>query len=93
MNDAVNNTIVGHIDSKWQAPTERFKRNCDLSEVGENIVYGVMYARSAIMQLIVDDDVPDRGHRLKIYRNFTQVGLACGQFPQYRTIMTNYFLY
>jgi len=91
--DAANNTIIGHIDSKGQAPTDRFKRNCDLSDGGENIAYGIMSARSAILQLIVDDGVPDRGHRLNIYRNFTQVGLACGQFPDYGTITINDFLY
>ena len=53
----------------------------------------MMSARAAIMQLIVDDDVPDRGHRINIYKSYTQVGLACGQYPEYGTITVNDFLY
>jgi uncharacterized protein YkwD len=61
---------------------------------GENIAYGLISARSAITSLIVDDGVPDRGHRYNLYENYTQVGIASGPYElQYRTITVHDFLF
>ena len=55
-------------------------------EIGENIGYGPdeAVARDMVMQLIVNDGVPGRGHRENIYRRaFGTAGVACGPHPRY----------
>ncbi|WP_224981360.1 CAP domain-containing protein [Geomonas agri] len=57
------------------------------SSFGENISYGPDTARQVVMGLIIDDGVPDRGHRKNIFdRSFGTMGAACGPHPRYRTI-------
>ena len=53
--------------------------------IGENIGYGSDEARMVVMQLIIDDGVPDRGHRTNIYtKKYGTAGVACGTHPQFR---------
>jgi uncharacterized protein YkwD len=45
----------------------------------ENISYGDNDARGVLIQLIVDDGTPNRGHRSNIFNaDYRYVGLACG---------------
>jgi uncharacterized protein YkwD len=60
---------------------------------GENIAAGAFSARSMILQLVVDDNVPGRGHRENIFRNYTQVGIASGFSKEYGTITVHDFLF
>lgn len=92
--DSSTNARIAHIDSTERSSADRSEVACLSRAGGENIAYGMLSARSAIVQLIVDDAVPDRGHRTNIYQNFTQVGVASGPYElEYGTITVHDFLY
>jgi uncharacterized protein YkwD len=53
-------------------------------QIGENIGYGPTKARNMVMQLIVDDGVPDRGHRKNTFDSvYHNAGVACGPHPEF----------
>lgn len=81
VSDAVENNIIGYVDTKNRTPFERMKETCLINEGSESIAYGFMSARLAVIQLLVDDSVEDRNHRLTLFKNFTQVGIAARAFP------------
>jgi uncharacterized protein YkwD len=55
--------------------------------VAENIAYGENPAREVVIQLLVDDGVPDRGHRDNILDpDWRAAGVACGPHRRYRQI-------
>lgn len=55
--------------------------------VGENISYGPNNAEEVVMQLIINDGIPNRSHRQNIFNPVYRVmGVACGQHKRY-TVM------
>jgi uncharacterized protein YkwD len=53
--------------------------------VAENIAYGENPAREVVIQLLVDDGVPDRGHRDNMLgSNWGAAGVACGPHRRYQ---------
>jgi uncharacterized protein YkwD len=60
--------------------------------VSENIAYGSNPAREVVLQLIVDDGVPDRGHRKNLLDpTLGAAGAACGPHARYQQIcVVNY---
>lgn len=55
-----------------------------LGSMAENIAYGENPAREVVMQLLVDDGVPDRGHRDNILDpGWSVEGVACGPHQRY----------
>ncbi|MGH7527996.1 MAG: CAP domain-containing protein [Gemmatimonadales bacterium] len=55
--------------------------------VAENIAYGENPAREVVLQLLIDDGVPDRGHRKNILESdFGVAGAACGSHAKYDQI-------
>lgn len=80
------NGEVGHI-SNGKNPGGRVKARGGGIYVGEVIAYGVLGVRNAVMQLIVDDGVPDRGHRkLLLLPGYRYAGVACGSHRQWRNM-------
>jgi uncharacterized protein YkwD len=79
---------VGHRGRSSGGPRERIERHGEWrGAIGENIFYGPGDARLVVMGLIVDDGVPDRGHRKNIYsRAFHRGGAACGPHPALETV-------
>ncbi len=69
---------VGHVGSRGSRLRDRLDRQGNLaSTAGECISYGLGEARMIVIGLIVDDGVPDRGHRQNLFNpDFHQAGAA-----------------
>lgn len=77
---------VGHY-SNGEAPGDRVVKRGGGRYVGEVITYGHSSPESVIWQLLVDDGVPQRGHRKTLLSaEYRFAGVACGRHPEWRTI-------
>lgn len=75
---------TGHDGSDGSQPTDRMNRYGGGSRTGENISYGLSAARDIIVQLLVDDGWPSRGHRLNLLQPaYEQAGLCLGGHRRY----------
>ncbi|MBY6095502.1 CAP domain-containing protein [Ferrimonas balearica] len=79
---------MGHIGKDGSTPADRISRFGQWrGSAGENLFYGEAdreVGRFVVMALIVDDGVPDRGHRVAIMNpNFRLVGIGFGRHPLY----------
>lgn len=53
---------------------------------GENIAYGTAGGRAIVLQLIIDDDVPSRGHRTNIFKAaYKYLGAFTANHTVYKT--------
>ncbi|MCM0082398.1 CAP domain-containing protein [Geomonas sp. Red32] len=86
--DEGQNGDVGHRGRRSGTMQQRIERHGDWSNrIAENIGYGPEDPRLMVMELIIDDGVPDRGHRKNIYSRALKVaGAACGPHPVYRNM-------
>jgi uncharacterized protein YkwD len=77
-----------HYGTDGSDPARRAERRGRwVSGMAENIAYGENPAREVVIQLLVDDGVPDRGHRNNILNSGWGVeGVACGPHRDYRQI-------
>jgi uncharacterized protein YkwD len=93
--DQSSSGAIGHTGSDGSSLRDRVKRYDDsLRGIGENIAYGDHDAREIVVQLLVDDGVPSRGHRENILRpEFRRVGLAIDSHPRYGEVCVMDFSY
>ncbi|MDP3178556.1 MAG: CAP domain-containing protein, partial [Spirochaetaceae bacterium] len=84
---------TGHSSADGSSPFDRMERYGDWKRTaGENCAYGGETGREIVIQLIVDDGVPSRGHRANIFNpDFAVVGVAVGPHPGYRVVCVQDF--
>jgi len=76
---------TGHYGPSGESFSSRIKRLMgQQGYTGENISYGNDNARKIVIQLLVDDGVPSRGHRENILNfRFDKVGVSIGDHSKY----------
>jgi uncharacterized protein YkwD len=76
--DLTSRGTSGHRGSDGSLPHERISRYGTWTDtVGEAILFQVTTAREMVLDLIVDDGVPDRGHRKNVFEpGFQVAGVA-----------------
>lgn len=78
---------TGHDGSDGSGPADRMRRYARWRATAEVIAYGPNRAEDVVLQLIVDDGVPDRGHRRILFSpDYTRTGAACAPHPVWRTV-------
>lgn len=77
--------IIGHGSLDGASPGMRVQRRGGDIYVGENISYGFADADEVVRQFVVDDGVPDRGHRHAVFSaDYRFAGVGCGTHKVYR---------
>lgn len=86
--DQGNAGTLGHIGSNSSDPFDRINRYGRWQKsAGENISYGAQTATAVVRDLVVDDGIPDRGHRHNIFRpDYRVAGVACGYHKTYKVM-------
>ena len=75
---------TGHEGSDGSKLRDRVNRYGNAGALGETISYAKNTGRSIVIQLLVDDGVPSRGHRNIIMNgSYTQVGSSVGTHSRY----------
>ncbi|UTC63081.1 CAP domain-containing protein [Treponema sp. OMZ 787] len=69
---------IGHYGSDGSSPFDRMNRYGKwLITAGENCAYGPKTGKEIVAHLLIDDGVPDRGHRINILKKeFKKVGIG-----------------
>ncbi len=80
---------IGHAGSDGSSVDTRVRRyGTWLRSISENIDYSpAVHGDEVVQNLLIDDGVPDRGHRRNIYDpTATVVGIACEPHPRYGSV-------
>ena len=76
---------IGHNGRDGSDPFARMERDgAWRTEAGENIAYGSLSAEQVVINRVVDDGVPCRGHRANLLKPaFGVAGVGVGEHPRY----------
>ena len=75
---------TGHKSRDGAGPGQRVQRRGGDIYVSETISYGHAQADAVVRQLIVDDGVPGRGHRVLLFKDdYRFAGVGCGDHIRY----------
>ncbi|WP_174273524.1 CAP domain-containing protein [Sphingomonas bacterium] len=78
---------TGHFGADGSGPSDRTLKHGGGKQVAEVIAYGAVDAEDVIRQLIIDDGVSDRGHRILMFADHLRyAGVACGPHPEFGTM-------
>ena len=79
---------LGHYSRDGSSPGTRVERRGGGRYVGETLFYGPVFsAQDVVMGLIIDDAVPDRGHRQLIFTpDMLFAGSACGRHARLKVM-------
>lgn len=78
---------IGHTGTDNSTSSQRIGRYGSAKGRGENIAFGPSKARDIVIQLIVDDGVPNRGHRINIFNpKFDAAGVSIGPHAKFNTM-------
>jgi len=78
---------TGHRSADGSGPGDRAVRAGGDRYVSEAIAYGFETPERAVRQLIVDDGVPRRGHRVLVLGpRLRYAGVGCATHPRWRTV-------
>ena len=93
VNDLGPKGITGHTGSDGSSPNKRILRYLkDPTMTGENLAFGTEEALQVLIDLIVDDGVPDRGHRTNIFlKEWEMHGTFTGKHTYYDVMMCQNF--
>ena len=79
--------VTGHESANGDRVRHRLVRRGGGDYVAEVITYGPPSAVEMVRQLIVDDNVPGRGHRKAVYdAQWVYAGAACGPHKRYKVM-------
>jgi hypothetical protein len=80
VNDQGTKGNIGHNGSNGSSPFDRMNLFGSWQNIaGENISYGKSTAEEIVFQLLIDDGVSGRGHRINIFnREYTITGIGFG---------------
>ena len=88
MDDQQKNGGIGHISRKGANPQKRIEKYGTWNICSsEDIAYGSFDARQIVISLLIDDGVPNRGHRKNILNPCTHfAGVSKGGHPTYKVM-------
>lgn len=92
--DIGNKGLVSHDGSDGSTVSDRLERYCEWEgQCAENIDFGTKKGLNALLSFIIDDGVPNRGHRKNLlngaYRLF---GIAMGPHKEYEVVLVVNFV-
>ncbi|GAA0769217.1 CAP domain-containing protein [Ideonella azotifigens] len=76
---------TGHYSANGASPSDRATRHLSgTAYCGENISYGMPTPRDVVIQFVVDDGVPTRGHRENLFKDdYKSVGFGFGPHKKF----------